>query len=205
MALAREDVAEFSNAGKGGLALGEKEAPVTFRIEYLPRKFVGNERRAGERQGAGPHLFAVSQGGPIAANEPCECEVAFEEITERILYWGEMTIAPFTYTPLAVEIVAEPEPTRPLLSWIWGLPMLGLPDLIRQYRGIAAETEEFGRRSRARDTAGALADIMTSAANPEPPNPAIAALRDYRCSHLMISSASNAAARSAAYPRSYYV
>lgn len=144
-----------------------------------------------------PYVADGAQGNFTRSDDPQDHAIR--------LYWPEMTIAPFTYTPLAVEIVAEADPARPLLSWIWGLPMLGLPDLIRQYRRSAAETEEYGRRSRTRDTAASLADMMTSAANPEPPNPAIAALRDYRCSHLMISSASNAAARSAAYPRSYYV
>jgi hypothetical protein len=121
------------------------------------------------------------------------------------LYWNEQTIGLFTYAPLAAEAVLEQQPARPLVSWIWGVPMLGLPDLVRQYRRTAAQTEEFGRREVDRRTAAALTDISTSLANPEPPNPAIAALRDGRCNNLMISSASNAAGRNAAYPQPYYV
>jgi hypothetical protein len=121
------------------------------------------------------------------------------------LYWANLVaIPPFGYLPLAVEIVAVPPPERPLLSYIWGLGTLGLRDLVVDFRRKAADTEEYGRRVKLRQTAAALADMMIRAANPEPANPAIAGLRQGVCHHLMISSASNAIGRGAAYPRSYY-
>lgn len=121
------------------------------------------------------------------------------------LYWANLVaIPPFSYMPLAVEIVAMPPPARPLLSYIWGLATLGLRDLVLDYRRKAADTEEYGRRVKLRETAAALTEMMIRAANPEPANPAIAGLRQGSCHHLMISSVSNAVGRGAAYPRSYY-
>jgi len=121
------------------------------------------------------------------------------------LYWQiEQAITPFTYRPLAAEIAVQPPPGRPLLSYIWGLPLLGLRDLILEYRGEAAEIEEFGRRTRLLETGAALTEIMTRAANPEPPNPAVVAIRRGTGHHLMISSANHAIGHDAGYPQSYY-
>lgn len=126
------------------------------------------------------------------------------------VYWAEpQPIAPFfeppyVYAPLAIEIRVIPPPSRPLLSYVWGLATLSLRDLIREYRREAAETEEYGRRIKLRETAGALTEIMTRAANPEPRNPAVAAMRRGAGHHLMISSASLAIGPGGAYPATYY-
>lgn len=86
------------------------------------------------------------------------------------LYWTTpQSIAPLApYNPLAAEIVVEPAPRRPLLSYIWGLPVLGMGDLLRDYREQAGRTEEFGRQLILRRTAGALVEMISAAANPEP-------------------------------------
>ena len=121
------------------------------------------------------------------------------------IYWAEdQTIGEFTYKPLAIELVVYPLPSRPLLSYIWGMALLSLRDLVREYRSEAARIEEFGRRAVLRETAAALTEMMTQAANPEPVNPALAGLRKGECHHLMISSANYAVGRGAGYPRSYY-
>lgn len=121
------------------------------------------------------------------------------------IYWADnQTIGDFTYQPLAIEIAVHLLPARPLLSYIWGMALLSLRDLVGEYRAEAARIEEFGRRAVLRKTAGALTEMLTQAANPEPVNPAIAALRKGDCHHLMISSAKNAVGRGAGYPRSYY-
>ena len=122
----------------------------------------------------------------------------------RIYSADDQTIGEFTYKPLVIELAVHPLPARPLLSYIWGLALLSLRDLVGEYPAEAALTEEFGRRAVLRKTGGALTEMMTQAANPEPVNPAIAALRKGDCHHLMISSAKNAVGRGAGYPRSYY-
>jgi hypothetical protein len=121
------------------------------------------------------------------------------------IYWAnDQTIGQFTYKPLAIEIVVHPLPARPLLSYIWGLALLPLRDLVLEYRGEAARTEEFGRRAVLRKTGAALTEMLTQAANPEPVNPALAALRKGECHHLMISNAKNANGYAPRYPASYY-
>lgn len=127
-----------------------------------------------------------------------------------LIYWAEpQPIEPFmkeplAYAPLAIEISVIPPPARPLLSYVWGLGTLSLRDLVREYRRDAARIEEYGRRSRLRRTADTLVEIMTRAANPEPRNPALAAMRRGIGHHLMISSASLAVGPGGAYPASYY-
>lgn len=107
------------------------------------------------------------------------------------------------YAGLAIEFVVLPPPARPLLSYIWGLPVLGLRDMIAEYRSETAEIEEYGRRFRLRETTEALSEIATRAIDPVVHNPATAALRDGTGHHLMISSNSLAIGRGAEYPQSY--
>jgi len=107
------------------------------------------------------------------------------------------------YAGLAIEFVVLPPPARPLMSYIWGLPVLGLRDLIGEYRSETAEIEEYGRRFRLRQTSEALAEIATRAIDPVINNPATAALRDGTGHHLMISSNSQAVGRVGEYPHSY--
>lgn len=149
-------------------------------------------------------------------------EVDPEPTVLRIRWRQEKSIPPFTYRPLAIEIVLHAGPERPLLAYVWGMPVLSLPDLIREYRQSAAAIDEFGRRSRLRATADALVEILTRAADPEPPNTALAMLASGRAHsklmlaaawpeaapdpgrYLMISGAGNAVARRGTYPRVYH-
>lgn len=152
--------------------------------------------------------------GPIVEEALQDVMGAFDTVIDREagtirIYWEDpQNIPPFidqnAYAPLAIEIVVMPAPARPLLSYVWGLATLSLRDLIKEYRNEAAEIEEYGRRIRLRDTAGALTEIMTRAANPEPRNRAIEVMRRGFGHHLMISSDSLAIGPGGAYPGSYY-
>ncbi|UYY59377.1 hypothetical protein [Sphingomonas sp. S2-65] len=123
----------------------------------------------------------------------------------RILWGEEMTFAPLgAYQPLAAEIAIHADPPRrPLLNYIWGLPVLSLRDLILEYQERAAEVDEFGMRARLTRTIAALSEMAMHAANVQPPNLTIDALIRNRCHHLMISSTSYAIARDGEYPSSY--
>lgn len=107
------------------------------------------------------------------------------------------------YAGLAIEFVVLPPPARPLLTYVWGLPVLGLRDLVGEYRAETADIEDYGCRSRLRRTTDALGEIATRAIDPAIHNPATAALRDGTGHHLMISSDSLAIGRGADYPQSY--
>lgn len=121
------------------------------------------------------------------------------------IFWAQpQTFGNAAYTPLAIEIVAEPPPQRPLLSFVWGNPLLSLRGLIAQYRHWAADVVEYGRRKVLRRTAADLVEMLTSAENPEPLNPALVALRRDDCHHLTISSDSNSVGDGERYPASYY-
>lgn len=123
----------------------------------------------------------------------------------RIMWGEEMTFAPLgAYRPLAVEIAVHADPPRrPLLNYIWGLPVLSLRDLILEYQERAAEVEEFGMRARLTATIAALSEMTMHAANVQPPDLTIHALIRNECHHLMISSTSYAIARDGEYPSSY--
>ena len=70
-------------------------------------------------------------------------------------------IEPFgPYQPLVIEIVAKRVRVRPLISFIWGLPVLSLRDLIIEYQTRAAHVVEFAMRGVLRKTARALADML---------------------------------------------
>jgi hypothetical protein len=81
------------------------------------------------------------------------------------IFWAEpQTIEPFgPYHPLAIEIVAKRVRERPLLSFIWGLPVLGLRDLIVEYQTRAAHIVEYTRRKELRHTAAALTEMLMTA------------------------------------------
>jgi len=71
------------------------------------------------------------------------------------------TIEPFgPYQPLVIEIVAKRVRVRPLISFIWGLPVLSLRDLIIEYQTRAAHVVEFAMRGVLRKTARALTDML---------------------------------------------
>lgn len=81
------------------------------------------------------------------------------------LFWADpQTIEPFdAYHPLAIRIVARRVRERPLLNFIWGLPVLSLRDLIVEYQRRAAHVTEFTMRTRLRDTARALTGLLMAA------------------------------------------
>jgi hypothetical protein len=84
--------------------------------------------------------------------------------TLRIFWADPQTIEPFgPYHPLAIEIVARRVRERPLLSFIWGLPVLGLRDLIVEYQTRAAHIVEYSRRRELRLTAAALTEMLMTA------------------------------------------
>ncbi len=84
--------------------------------------------------------------------------------TLRIFWADPQTIEPFgPYHPLAIEIVAKRVRERPLLSFIWGLPVLGLRDLIVEYQTRAAHIVEYTRRRELRATAAALTEMLMTA------------------------------------------
>jgi hypothetical protein len=127
------------------------------------------------------------------------------------LFWSQAdTVIRFgggaqaSYAALAIELVIVPPPARPLLSYVWGLPTLGLRDMIGEYRSMTAEIEEYGRRQRLRETCDALIEIATRAASPERNNPTITAMRQGTGHHLMISSDSLAIGGGADYPPSFH-
>ncbi len=71
------------------------------------------------------------------------------------------TIEPFgPYQPLVIEIVAKRVRVRPLISFIWGLPVLSLRDLIIEYQTRAAHVVEFAMRGVLRRTARSLTDML---------------------------------------------
>jgi hypothetical protein len=84
--------------------------------------------------------------------------------TLRIFWADPQTIEPFgPYHPLAIELVAKRVRERPLLSFIWGLPVLGLRDLIVEYQSRAAHIVEYARRRELRHTAAALTEMLMTA------------------------------------------
>ena len=84
--------------------------------------------------------------------------------TLRIFWADPQTIEPFgPYHPLAIEIVAKRVRERPQLSFIWGLPVLGLRDLIVEYQTRAAHIVEYTRRKELRLTAAALTEMLMTA------------------------------------------
>jgi hypothetical protein len=167
-------------------------------------------------------LVAGAVGTYLATHPDTFTLTRDDEAPALRLYWkGAEGIAPFDYAPLAVEIVVGPVPRRPLLSYIWGLPVLSLRDLIFEYRREAAAIDEFGRRTRLRDTAAALTEILTGAVGPRIANPHLLRLGEGRDRtavaaagpvaaapagpghYLMIASGSQQVARAGPYPASY--
>lgn len=70
-------------------------------------------------------------------------------------------IEPFgPYQPLVLEIVAKRVRVRPLISFIWGFPVLSLRDLIVEYQMRAAHVVEFAMRGVLRRTARSLTDML---------------------------------------------
>ncbi|WP_145916834.1 hypothetical protein [Erythrobacter sp. QSSC1-22B] len=70
-------------------------------------------------------------------------------------------IEPFgPYQPLVIEIVAKRVRVRPLISFIWGFPVLSLRDLIIEYQIRAAHVVEFAMRGVLRKTARSLTDML---------------------------------------------
>lgn len=142
------------------------------------------------------------------AGQPEGTFTSFVDPAEGVvrLFWkAAVDIPPFSYGPLAVEIAVAPaaEP-RPLLSWIQGLPVLGLEDLIRAYQRRAAAVREFDTQNRLAGTAEALTGLWLRAGNPEPPDATVEALAGGGCRYLMISAPDRASGPRADYPKSYY-
>ncbi len=108
-----------------------------------------------------------------------------------------------SYRPLAVEIVAHAAPRRPHLAYIWGIPVLGLRDLVEDARDAIAGALEFGRRRRLICARGALVEMMTRTAPPLVPL-GDDLLPGHGRRYLLVRSDSLAVGRVGAYPTSFY-
>ncbi|WP_395826476.1 hypothetical protein [Elstera sp.] len=122
------------------------------------------------------------------------------------VYWATaVPLGALTYAPLVAAFAVAPRTDGwPQLAYIWGLPVLGLRDLVRAYQRQSAEIEEFGRRLRLKATTAALTEIYIRANNPEPPNPTLIALAEGRCSYLKLSSTDRANGVQGDYPPAYF-
>lgn len=63
------------------------------------------------------------------------------------------------YSPIVFELIIHPQPRRPRLAVMWGMPGLNLRDLIFSYQDRAARNDELGTRLRMIRTIGALTDM----------------------------------------------
>ncbi|KJV09190.1 hypothetical protein VZ95_13040 [Elstera litoralis] len=123
----------------------------------------------------------------------------------RIFWATAVPLGALTYAPLVVSLAVAPQAAGwPQLAYIWGLPVLGLRDLVRAYQRQSAEIEEYGRRLRLKATTAALTEIYSRANNPEPPNPTLIALAEGRCAYLKLSSTDRANGIQGDYPPPYF-
>lgn len=123
----------------------------------------------------------------------------------RLFWHGPEQIGPLTYSPLTIVIsVAKTVERFPLLSFIWGLPVLSLPALIREYQWLSSDIEEYGTRKLLKSTVSALTEILTNFEDTNLPDPNLAALQQGRAHHMMLSSSERANGPAPDYPPSYY-
>lgn len=122
------------------------------------------------------------------------------------VFWGTaVPLGQLTYAPLVFDLaVAEPPEGWPQLSYIWGLPVLALRDLVKSYQRYTARIEEFGRRLILRATTQALMEIYTRANNPEPANPVLAALSAGQAPYLKLSSIQRDGGPPGDFPPGYF-
>jgi hypothetical protein len=95
-----------------------------------------------------------------------EIDVNNEQIR---LYWpSKVTISGQEYTPLAIRLSLVRGGPWPQLAFIWGLPVLSLRDLIREYDRRSAAVEEFGAKQGLRKTSTLLKEMLTEFDNLPP-------------------------------------
>jgi hypothetical protein len=96
--------------------------------------------------------------------------VKIDPDSEQIfLYWPKkVTINSQEYTPLAIRISFVRGGQWPQLAFIWGLPVLSLRDLIREYDRRSAAVEEFGAKQGLRKTSTLLKAMLTEFDNLPP-------------------------------------
>lgn len=89
------------------------------------------------------------------------------------LYWPEeVKIGEFTYTPLAIRIVVmKRSEDWPQLSFLKALPVLGLRDLVWEYKRLTGDTEENFTYRRLKIATDALVDLLTRFENPDAGKP----------------------------------
>jgi hypothetical protein len=89
------------------------------------------------------------------------------------LYWPEdVTIGKWSYTPLAIRIAVDKRPEDwPQLSFLKGVPVLGLRDLVWDHKRLTGDTEENFTYRKRRDATDALVDLLTRFENPDAGTP----------------------------------
>ncbi|MCK6442927.1 hypothetical protein [Elstera cyanobacteriorum] len=123
----------------------------------------------------------------------------------RVFWATPVPLGQLTYAPLVFDLtVAEPPDGWPQLSYIWGLPVLALRDLVKSYQRHTARIEEYGRRRSLRATTRAMMEIYTRANNPEPANPVLLALTDGQAPYLKLSSIQRNGGPPGDFPPSYF-
>lgn len=88
---------------------------------------------------------------------------------------GREGVETLTYKPLVARISIVIGREWPQLAFIWGIPVVSLRDLIREYDMKSAEAEEFATTQRLRKTAALLKEMLTQ--YEAAPDPASAAVR----------------------------
>lgn len=80
------------------------------------------------------------------------------------VYWPEpVSFGQFAHRPLIMRISVVPRDSNdfPQLAFVWGLPLVGLKDLVASYRRRAAEAEEYARRRELVTAGESLVDLLT--------------------------------------------
>jgi hypothetical protein len=85
----------------------------------------------------------------------------------RLLWTAEVRMGAFTYAPTLLEIVLPQD----YLHWsdpsfVWGFPVLGLGELVAEYRSRSAHTQEFGARQRLLSAMGEVSELALQAIAP---------------------------------------
>ena len=95
-----------------------------------------------------------------AATKKPPFEFQFHPDRIDVVWKDEVTIREVTYRPLVARIRVVKE-GWPLLAYVWGLPVLSLPDLIREYFSRASLHQDFLAEKRLKRTAALLTSLLT--------------------------------------------
>ncbi|QSQ21946.1 hypothetical protein JY651_43530 [Pyxidicoccus parkwayensis] len=150
--------AAWLHADYTGMAPAQKRAldPVRF-IEL---------KLACRRSNVNPALVRDALIGPVLqayvanpANPPFAVQLG-EDGAFEVFWPAEENLGHFAYHPLVLRITVDRE-WWPELAFIWGLPVLSLKDLVREYVHEAGMTTEWGRREELKQTLMILREQLT--------------------------------------------